>query len=168
VPVRAYFLTFSAYGTHLPGAGNGSVDVKRRAFGTSLEIRDPRRESYWNSRLQETPWSLDQQARQVVLRAMLQVCSHRQWFAHAIHVRTTHVHAVAWGNEKPERMLTDFKAYSTRAIRSVTEIPRSRYWAHHGSTRYLWNDLSLKAAVDYVLNAQGERMACYPDDSGPI
>jgi hypothetical protein len=29
-------------------------------------------------------------------------------------------------------------------------------------TRYLWNEVSVRAATNYVLNAQGERMACYP------
>jgi hypothetical protein len=70
---------------------------------------------------------------------------------------------VVAGEAKPERMLSDFKAYATRAFRSQTgEIPRRRYWAHHGSTRYLWNQASLNAAFDYVRNRQGVRMACYP------
>jgi hypothetical protein len=61
-------------------------------------------------------------------------------------------------------MLYDLKAYASRALRRASpEIQRRRYWAHHGSTRYLWNKVSLKAAIDYVLNGQGERMACYPD-----
>lgn len=61
-------------------------------------------------------------------------------------------------------MLYDFKAYASRALRrAFPEIQRRRYWSHHGSTRYLWNEVSVKAAIDYALNGQGERMACYPD-----
>ena len=64
-------------------------------------------------------------------------------------------------------MLSDIKAYATREFRSrAGKIQRRRYWATHGSTRYLWEQMSLSAAVDYVLNAQGLKMACYPDDPG--
>lgn len=74
----------------------------------------------------------------------------------------THVHAVIAGDTAPERMLTDFKAYATRALRrELPEIRRGRYWARHGSTRYLWNHVSLRAAIDYVLNSQGAAMARY-------
>ena len=48
-----------------------------------------------------------------------------------------------------------------RALRAGG-IPRRRYWAHNGSTRYLWNQKNLNAAIDYVLNGQGMKMACYP------
>jgi hypothetical protein len=70
---------------------------------------------------------------------------------------------VVSGEATPERMLSDFKAYATRALRrTLPESERRRYWTDHGSTRYLWNAGSLKAAIEYVLNGQGERMACYP------
>jgi hypothetical protein len=93
---------------------------------------------------------------------MLAVCRHRSWTAYAVHVRTTHVHAVIGGEIKPEKMISDFKAYATRALRADAGPVRRRYWTDHGSARYLWNETSLKAAVDYVLNAQGPKMECYP------
>jgi hypothetical protein len=63
-------------------------------------------------------------------------------------------------------MLSDFKAYATRALRrEFPDIQRRRYWAQHGSTRYLWNDVSVRAAIDYVLNGQGEAMACYSGET---
>ena len=123
-----------------------------------------KRKAYWQAHLNETPWFLDAQARYVNLEELQSVCRHRQWLAHALHVRSTHVHAVIGGNTAAERMLSDLKAYASRALRrAFPEIQRRRYWAHHGSTRYLWNEVSLKAAVDYVLNGEGEKMACFPD-----
>lgn len=78
--------------------------------------------------------------------------------------RTTHVHAVISAETAPERILSDYKAYATRAFRrAFPGIQRRRYWADHGSTRYLWNEVSLRAAIDYVLHEQGSQMACYPD-----
>ena len=104
------------------------------------------------------------EVRLIVLRAILEVCRHREWRPYGVHVRSTNIHAVIGGNVKPERMLSDFKAYATRAVRSAAAVPeRRRYWADHGSTRYLWNETSLKAAIDYVLQGQGVSMAYYPD-----
>jgi hypothetical protein len=63
----------------------------------------------------------------------------------------THVHAVISGEATPERLVSDFKAYATRALRRASpNIQRRRYWTCHGSTRYLWNEVSLSAAIDYV------------------
>ena len=113
--------------------------------------------------LNESPWILEREARQIALEAIRSVCRHRQWIAHAIHIRATHVHAVITGEAAPERMLSDFKAYATRALRlAFPDVQRQRYWANHGSTRYLWNEVSFRAAMDYVLNGQGERMSAIP------
>lgn len=167
VPPLAYLLTFSTYGTHLPGSEKGWVDAQHRVPGSPVRARDADREAFWRLRLSETPLVLDQENRQLVLRVVLTVCAHRGWTSHALHVRTNHVHAVVSGEVKPERMLLDFKAYATRALRACG-IPRRRYWAHNGSTRYLWNQTSLNAAMEYVLNGQGIKMACYPAEKGSL
>jgi REP element-mobilizing transposase RayT len=162
VAAVAYLLTFTTYGTRLPGSEKGSVGIKNRIPGSPMLPRDPGREAHWRSRLTEPPLVLDGEARLLTLQAMLGVCAHRLWIAYGIHVRTNHVHAVVGGDASPERMLFDFKAYATRAIRSETAAYRRRYWTDHGSTRYLWNEASCKAAIEYVLNGQGVKMACYP------
>ena len=163
MPALAYFLTFSTYGTHLPGSEKGWVDKRHRQYGSPVLESNSNRRAYWEARLKETPCTLDSDARRIALDALLSVCSYREWHAHAVHVRMTHIHAVVAGEAAPERMLSDFKGYATRALRHALPIQqRCRYWTNHGSTRYLWNAVSVKAAIDYVLNGQGERMACYP------
>ena len=164
MPPLGYLLTFSTYGTHLPGSEKGWVDAQHSRACSPLLGFNPERQTWWRAHLNETPWLLEREARQITLEAIRSVCQHRQWMAHAIHIRTTHVHAVIGGETAPERMLSDFKAYATRALRhAIPEVQRRRYWAHHGSTRYLWNQVSFRAAIDYVLNSQGERMAYYFD-----
>lgn len=56
--------------------------------------------------------------------------------------------------------MVDFKAYATRAIRSSADEQTimQRYWTRHGSTRYLWTEESLDAAVKYVRYGQGNIM----------
>ena len=122
---------------------------------------DPQLLTFWHTRLKEQPLILDEHQRQIALEATLGVCRYRTWHAYAIHVRSTHVHAVVAGDAKPEKMLTGFKIYSTRALRSKLSSQRQSYWTDHGSTKYLWNEVSLKAAVEYVVNGQGPKMACF-------
>lgn len=160
----AYLLTFSTYGTHLPGSDKGWVDVQHCIYASPMLAPNPNRHAYWTAHLKENPWTLDAEARRVTLQALRSVCEYRAWIAHALHVRSTHVHAVIAGETAPERMLSDFKAYATRALRrAFPKMQRRRYWTDHGSTRYLWNEVSLRAALEYVLNGQGERMAFYPE-----
>jgi len=61
----------------------------------------------------EPPWILGAETKVRTLEAILGVCKHRGWIAHAVHVRRTHVHAVVSGDLPPEKMLADFKAYAT-------------------------------------------------------
>lgn len=160
--VLAYMLTFSTYGTHLPGSEKGWVDAQHSRAGSPILPFNAERQAWWREHLKEKPWILNEQARQVRLEAIRSVCVHRELIPHAIHIRTTHVHAVISGGAAPERMLSDCKAYATRALRrELPQTKRRRYWTHHGSTRYLWNNVSLRAAIDYVLDGQGEKMACY-------
>ncbi len=118
---------------------------------------NPKREGYWRSGLKEPPYVLDCRTRKITLQAIMEICRYRDWIAYAIHARTTHVHAVIAGEAKPERMLSDFKAYATGALRSAATTPeRCGHWTDHGSTHYLWNQ---SPAIEYVLNGQGIRMA---------
>lgn len=164
MPALAYFLTFSAYGTRLPGSEKGWVDAQHSAYGSPSLPGNHRRNAYWEAHLNESPWILHSEARRITLEALISVCGYRGWTAHALHIRTTHVHGVVAAETTPERMLSNFKAYATRALRRfLTHDRRRRYWTHHGSTRYLWTNASVIAAVDYVLNGQGEKMECYPN-----
>lgn len=69
------------------------------------------------TRLKNLPVVLGRNFRDVILKAILQVCGYRGWIAYAVHVRSNHIHIVVSGKEKPEKMMVDFKAYATRAIR---------------------------------------------------
>src|SRR6476660_2151667 len=63
MPARAYLLTFSTYGTHLPGSEKGWVDAQRCIPGSPILASNPRRKAYWQAHLNESPWLLDGEAR---------------------------------------------------------------------------------------------------------
>ncbi len=58
--------------------------------------------------------------------------------------------------------MNDLKAYSSRRLNQLGfDEPDRKRWARHGSTRWLWNRESVLAAIRYVVDKQGEKMAVY-------
>ena len=68
------------------------------------------------------------------------------------------IHIVPGADVRPEPAMTSFKACASRALNAHAHRDRLR-WTRHGSTKYLWSSDSMDAAVTYVLDKQGERMA---------
>jgi len=159
----AYFLTWHTYGTWLPGHAQGSVDDEHCQFATPFVDPDPARVARNAGELVHPPVILDKLRRAAVHAATIEVGGHRQWKLLALHVRTTHVHAVVAAPVAPEKVLNDFKAYATRRLRREQLAEAGlRLCATHGSTRYVWNDKQLAEVVDYVIKRQGQLMKPLP------
>jgi hypothetical protein len=60
----------------------------------------------------------------------------------------------------PECVVGKLKSYSSRKLNQRFGH-RSKQWARHGSTRWLWSPLEVDAAIDYVLRRQGRPMELY-------
>lgn len=115
--------------------------------------------------MKQAAYSLDRDGRAVVLAALREVCSHRGWNLLAAHIRTNHVHAVVESEVRPEKVMNDFKSYASRGLRRLgRDGPDRKYWARHGSTRWLWMDGDVREAVRYVVEGQGEEMAVFVAD----
>jgi hypothetical protein len=67
---------------------------------------------------------------------------------------------VVQADAAPEKVMTQLKLYASRALNRSARSS-ARRWAHHGSTRYLWDNEQVDAAVDYVIHRQGRPMALY-------
>jgi Transposase IS200 like len=131
----AYFITFTVYGVWLHGRENGSVDKEHNAPGTPLLPNDPEREARMHANMRAEPYLLNKARRTVVLEAIQEVVRHREWQLFGCHVRTTHVHAVVAANARPEKIMSDFKAYASRRFKErLGELADCKRWAQHGST----------------------------------
>jgi hypothetical protein len=65
-------------------------------------------------------------------------------------------------------MMNDFKAYASRALNKAGfDTPNRKRWTRHGSTRYINDESYLAAAINYVLNKQGEPMERWPESAAP-
>jgi REP element-mobilizing transposase RayT len=160
----AYFLTWHTYGSWLPGHSHGSVDEGHCEYGTPWAPADAGRLARSAAKLLHAPVLLDQPRRAAVQAAVVEVCAYRGWTLLALHVRTTHVHAVVAAPAAPEKLFNDFKAYATRRLRQENVATAElRVWSGHGSTRYLWKKEQVVEVVDYVVNRQGAAL-----EPGPI
>jgi len=158
----AYFITFSTYGAWLHGREIGSVDKQHNVVGTPFLPPDAEKEIAMRGNMREPPYLLDKPKREIVLRTILEVAAHRGWTILACHVRTTHAHVIVAASTKPEKVMSDFKAYASRRLKEQLNEPADRKrWTQHGSTLYLWNEQDVAEKIDYVLRRQGTPMAVY-------
>jgi REP element-mobilizing transposase RayT len=158
----AYFITFTTYGTWVHGRAPGSVDKEHNVPGTPFLPPDPKVESSCHATLRQAPYLLDEARRAVVLRTIREVATHRNWKLWAVHVRANHVHIVVTAPSKPEKVMADFKAWASRRLREAFDESADRdRWTQHGSTRYLNTQSALENAVAYVVEEQGDPMACF-------
>jgi REP element-mobilizing transposase RayT len=161
MPALAYFITFSTYGTWIHGDERGSVDHEHSTVGEALLPASAELEHAREALMTDPEYRMEAAERETVLTAIRQHAEFRGWFLRAAHVRTNHVHLVVIGNAKPERMMTEFKAYASRAINRVSGDVKRKHWTRHGSTRWLHTEESVRRAIEYTVDEQGTPMAVY-------
>jgi REP element-mobilizing transposase RayT len=159
--VATYLITFTSYGSHIPGQ-EGAIDRNHNRFGARVPEPRPKLRQYVDRSLKQASYEMEVEQRAITLKAIQEVCAHKGWFLHAVHVRSNHVHVVVGTDVAPELAMTAFKAYASRALNTNAPAHRARLrWTRHGSTLYLWSKDRIDDAVTYVLDGQGERMAWY-------
>jgi REP element-mobilizing transposase RayT len=155
MPAKAYFLTWTTYGTWLPGDDRESVTHGNNRYKDPFSPPDVCVADAARKTMPHAPLTLTKHMRAVVDQAIVDHCNHRGWRLHALNVRTNHVHAVVSAIDTPEIVMTQFKAWSTRRLREQDLVdPTTKVWTKHGSTRYIWEQESIEPAVRYVRDAQ--------------
>jgi REP element-mobilizing transposase RayT len=72
------------------------------------------------------------------------------------------VHVVVEADVRPERIMNDLKSYASRCLNRLgLDEPTRKRWARHGSTRWLWQPQTVSAAIQYVVQEQGDPMAVF-------
>jgi REP element-mobilizing transposase RayT len=146
----AYLLTWTCYGTWLPGDARGWVD------GVTHETHlgaDSEREQQARQLMVQDVVTLNEAERELVAATIRDHCRVRGWPLHAVNVRTNHVHVVVGACAPPDKALREFKAWCTRRLREASP-GRERWWTEGGSKRYLWKEESVAAAIAYVVEQQ--------------
>jgi REP element-mobilizing transposase RayT len=161
IVIAAYLITFSCYGSHIPGQ-EGTADRTCNIPGTRMLDAQPRLRQYVETSMKQSAFELDADQRNITLEAIREASRYKHWHLLAAHVRSNHVHALVDVDISPELVMNVFKAYASRALNLSYPREKGRIrWTRHGSTRHLWSRQRIDAAMCYVLEKQGEPMACY-------
>jgi hypothetical protein len=151
----AYFVSFRTFGTWLRGDPRGWVDRQHHGPDSPYRPGSPEVWEQERRRLRQPAAKLDARSAAVVTTTIRETCGRRGWTLHALNVRTIHVHTVVAAACGPEVVMGAFKACSSLALRRAGLLAAGRVlWSRHGSTRYLWSEVAVEAACEYVMERQ--------------
>ena len=149
----AYFLTWTSYGTWLPGDERGWVRK-----GKGFQRPNPQLEAWCRKQMKESLCFLDREQRDVVEVSIQEHCAFRQWELLAVNCRVSHVHAVVAAPCNSKTVRNQLKARCSRKLNELQAIRgrrrRGKWWSEKGSRLFLEDEESLEAVVDYVLYGQ--------------
>jgi hypothetical protein len=146
----AYFITWTTYGTWLPGdergwchKGDGQLQAPNELL-QEIALAD----------MKEPALELAPEQRSVVESTVARHCEIRSWTKYAINARSNHVHVVVSApGYTPEIVRDQFKAWCTRLLKP-THSGRTRFWTEGASCRWINHEDDLEGAIIYVQDAQ--------------
>ena len=152
----AYFLTWTCYGTWLPGDDRGWAK-----WHCGEKLQQPLLADWCREQMTDEPVVLDEIQRAIVEDTVTKHCVLRGWYLHAINCRSNHCHVVATANSNDGEQVRDqFKSWCTRKLKEAEgrkpsgSTDREHWWTRKGSVRYLFDEESVEAAIRYTLEAQ--------------
>jgi REP element-mobilizing transposase RayT len=156
-------LTWTTYGTWLPGEERGFVSPvrassddkwkSRNELGTSYSRSMPGLKRASQSRLKCPPIYLDLERARVVFEQFHETAVYRGWHLEAVAIMANHVHLVVSVevDVAPDVLLGDFKSYASRALNARWNRPPSgTWWAESGSKRKKSNRSAVENAIRYM------------------
>jgi REP element-mobilizing transposase RayT len=175
---RYWLLTWTTYGTWLPGDERGFVsnvqdgpghEVRHNIPGTPFDADDDRvRQRAVDNLVGDPVWLTAEQA-MIVVEQFRQTAAYRGWSLLAAAVLANHVHLVVGvpADPDPAKLLLDFKSYATRALKARGQVSSGgRWWTESGSRRRLPDERAVVAAIAYVLGQQSPLVVWSPGERG--
>jgi REP element-mobilizing transposase RayT len=164
---RIWFLTWTTYGTWLPGDARGFVSPKfenlqteprNNVPGTEYDQGRPALRSLAAENLRGEPiWLMLEQA-EVLRNQFQETARHRGWTIIIGAIMANHIHLVVGvtGDPDPASLLRDFKSYGSRALNGRWTKPESgTWWTEQGSKRKVKDEQHLSAVIEYVRHQVG-------------
>lgn len=149
----AYLLTWTTYGTWLPGDERGWVEKNK----PGIQSADPNRHGEACQLLKEAPVFLRPVHRRIVEDTVVKHCAFRGWHLHAVNARSNHVHVVVTApGTKPEAIMVQLKAWCSRRLNEYAghEGSQKKWWTQHGSQKWINDVAYLQNATRYVEDGQ--------------
>jgi len=151
----AYFITWSTYGTWLPGDQRGWVEYRH-----GWQLPDPIRKLEATAKMSEDACRLSPEQRDAVHQQIAETCKFRGWTLYEVNCRSNHLHVVVAAPAPPKVVRSQLKAWCTRKLKRLAQqqgadiVLRENWWAERGSQRFINDGASLEAAIIYVRDGQ--------------
>lgn len=147
----AYFITWTTYGTWLPGDRRGW-----RKTGEGAKTPQPLLEDWCRDRMLGDHIVLNKLQREKVEAVCREHAAIRQWAILAINARSNHVHVVVSACSHTAQVVRDqFKANATRVLRQGPDaICADKVWTRGGDCELIDNDDDLQQVIEYVVDGQ--------------
>jgi len=170
---RHWLITWTCYGTWLPGAERGFVGNVRDLDGnqvvhntpsTPCDADMPRLVAFVREHLTGPPVKLDRSDADAMIAQYQETARIRGWMLQAASVMHNHTHVVVSvpGDPDPQSILETLKSWATRAVKKVRPLPpNGTFWTAKGSKRKLPDEPGLRAAVIYVVKKQPNPLAVW-------
>ena len=148
--VIGYFITWTCYGTWLPGDQRGWTD-----WHQGWKTANPKLEVHARSAMTEAAVELNDLKRRVVESTITKHCEVRGWHLWTKNCRTNHVHVVVTAREYDgETVRNQLKAWCTRNLKTHFDPAKKNWWTEGGYVRVIDNEVDLAAAIQYTNEAQ--------------
>jgi REP element-mobilizing transposase RayT len=158
MPVLAYHLIWTTYGTWLPGDKRGWIHSGK----LGVQPPDPERERAASALMSEAAVILTPSQRAIVEQTITDHCRIRNWTLHAVKARTNHIHVVVTADCDPDEVMNQFKAWCSRRLSDDSGLTRPvavragrRHWFTEGGDKEVIEDEGyLENAIRYVNEGQ--------------
>jgi len=159
---RYCFLTWTTYGTWLPGDERGFIGtvrdesgqrITKNEHGTPSILPNTALRQFSKQQMNGSSVVLNLSQAQRMLAQFFETTGHRGWLLVAVGVMHTHVHVVVGvpGDPAPSKILGDLKSYGSRSLNDGwSKPPSGTWWTESGSKRKFPDERSVEAAVDYI------------------
>ncbi len=158
MPPLAFHLTWTTHGSWLHGDERNWVEKGV----PGIQLPDAKRKADAASKLAEAPVELTTEQRRIVEQTVRDHCRIRGWCLHALHVGTVHIHLVVTADSRPEEVMNQLKAWTSRRLSDhaglhdpvAKKAGRKRWWTEHGSTKWINDPQYLQNVIIYVKEKQ--------------
>lgn len=163
---RVWFLTWTTYGTWLPGDERGFVSPKfegdvvekrNNVIGTEYDSGRPELTQLAQANLIGEPVFLTSEQALTLKSQFEETAKYRGWRIVVGAIMNNHVHLVVGvaGDPKPSYLLRDFKSYGSLALnRQFGKRASGTWWTEQGSKRKVKDFRHYEAVVSYVLRQE--------------
>ncbi len=173
----AWLLTWTTYGSWLPGDARGFVSrrpssdagrVIRNIPGTPYDVDQKDVEEAARERMQGKPVTLERAHVLTVLGAFIEAARNHSISIVALSIMPDHVHLLCQGAQSGSELMQLFKGVSARRLgqaHPLTSAPR--WWTKAGSKRHFRKREDLQPVVSYVCQQKGALWAGSFADAAP-